>query len=57
MLAHDHDNFPSDVFTVMAAVGAKITVGKNGDSRTGKGEGRGGRRRMNVRERLGRELP
>ena len=27
MLTHDHDNFPSDVFTVMAGVGAKITIG------------------------------
>lgn len=26
MLTHDHDNFPSDVFTVMAAAGATITV-------------------------------
>lgn len=28
MLTHDHDNFPSDVFTMMAAAGAKVTVGK-----------------------------
>ena len=28
MLTHDHDNFPSDVFTMMAGVGAKVTIGK-----------------------------
>jgi xanthine dehydrogenase/oxidase len=28
MLTHDHDNFPSDVFTTMAGVGAKVTIGK-----------------------------
>ena len=27
MLTHDHDNFPSDVFTIMAAVGATLTLG------------------------------
>ncbi len=27
MLTHDHDNFPSDVFTTMAAAGATVTVG------------------------------
>lgn len=26
MLTHDHDNIPSDIFTMMAGVGAKITV-------------------------------
>ena len=26
MLTHDHDNFPSDVFTTMAGVGAKVTI-------------------------------
>lgn len=29
MLTHGHDNFPSDVFTMMAGVGAKVTIGKN----------------------------
>ena len=29
MLTHDHDNFPSDVFTMMAGVGAKVTIGKS----------------------------
>ena len=28
MLTHDHDNFPSDVFTMMARVGAKVTIGE-----------------------------
>ena len=28
MLTHDHDNFPSDVFTIMEAAGATVTVGK-----------------------------
>ena len=28
MLTHHYDNFPSDVFTVMAGVGAKVTIGK-----------------------------
>jgi len=28
MLTHDHENFPSDVFTVLAAAGAMLTVGK-----------------------------
>ena len=28
MLTHDHDNFPSDVFTMMAGVGAKVTIGE-----------------------------
>ena len=28
MLTHDHDNFPSDVFTMMAGVGAKVNIGK-----------------------------
>ena len=28
MLTHDNDNFPSDVFTVLAAVGASITIGQ-----------------------------
>ena len=27
MLTHHYDNFPSDVFTVMAGVGAKVTIG------------------------------
>ena len=27
MLTHDHDNFPSDVFTVMAGAGATLTLG------------------------------
>ena len=27
MLTHDHDDFPSDVFTVMTAAGATITIG------------------------------
>ena len=28
MLTHDHENFPSDIFTVLAAAGAMLTVGK-----------------------------
>jgi hypothetical protein len=28
MLTHDYDNFPSDVFTMMAGVGAKVTIGE-----------------------------
>ena len=28
MLTHDHDNFPSDVFTMIAGVGAKVTIGE-----------------------------
>ena len=28
MLTHDNDNFPSDVFTIMEAAGATVTVGK-----------------------------
>ena len=28
MLTHNHDNFPSDVFTTMAGVGAKVTIGE-----------------------------
>lgn len=28
MMTHAHDNFPSDVFTVMEAAGASVTVGK-----------------------------
>ena len=28
MLTHDNDNFPSDVFTVLAAVGASVTIGQ-----------------------------
>jgi len=28
MLTHDHQNFPSDVFTIMEAAGASVTVGK-----------------------------
>ena len=28
MLTHNNDNFPSDVFTMMAGVGAKVTIGK-----------------------------
>ena len=27
MLTHDHDNFPSDVFTVMAGAGATLALG------------------------------
>lgn len=27
MLTHDHDNFPSDVFTVMAGAEVTVTVG------------------------------
>lgn len=27
MLAHDHTNFPSDVFVVLAGVGAILTIG------------------------------
>ena len=27
MLTHDHNDFPSDVFTVMAAAGATLTIG------------------------------
>ena len=30
MLTHDNDNFPSDVFTIMAAVGATVTLGGRG---------------------------
>ena len=30
MLTHDNDNFPSDVFTMMAAVGATVTIGQSG---------------------------
>ena len=29
MLTHSHDNFPSDVFTTMAGVGVKVTIGKH----------------------------
>ena len=28
MLTHDHDNFPSDVFTMMEAAGATVTIGQ-----------------------------
>ena len=28
MLTHDNDNFPSDVYTIMEAVGATVTIGK-----------------------------
>ena len=28
MITHDNDNFPSDVFTMMAAVGATVTIGQ-----------------------------
>ena len=28
MLMHAHDNFPSDVFTVMEAAGASVTIGE-----------------------------
>lgn len=28
MLTHDQDNFPSDVFTIMEAAGATVSVGK-----------------------------
>ena len=28
MLTHDNDNFPSDVFTMMAGVGAKVKLGE-----------------------------
>ena len=27
MLTHDNDNFPSDVFTIMEAIGATVTIG------------------------------
>ena len=27
MLTHDNDNFPSDVYTIMEAVGATVTIG------------------------------
>ena len=27
MLTHNHDNFPSDVFTMLAGAGATITIG------------------------------
>ena len=27
MLTHDHNDFPSDVFTVLAAAGATLTIG------------------------------
>ena len=27
MMTHDNDNFPSDVFVVMAAVGATLSIG------------------------------
>ena len=27
MLTHDHDDFPSDVFTIMEAAGATVTIG------------------------------
>lgn len=30
MLTHDNDNFPSDVFTMMAAAGATLTIGPSG---------------------------
>ena len=29
MLTHDHDDFPSDVFVVMAAVGATLSIGQS----------------------------
>ena len=29
MLTHDNDNFPSDVFTMMAGVDAKVNIGKS----------------------------
>ena len=28
MLTHDNDDFPSDVFVVMAAVGATLSIGE-----------------------------
>ena len=28
MMTHDNENFPSDVFTIMEAVRAKVVVGK-----------------------------
>ena len=28
MLTHDHNDFPSDVFTVLAAAGATLTIGE-----------------------------
>ena len=28
MLTHDHDDFPSDVFVVMATVGATLSIGQ-----------------------------
>lgn len=31
MLTHDHDDFPSDVFVIMAAVGAMLSVGQWGN--------------------------
>ena len=30
MLTHDNDNFPSDMFTIMASVGATVTLGGRG---------------------------
>ena len=29
MLTHDHDNFPSDIFTIMEAAGATVTIGQS----------------------------
>lgn len=34
MLTHDHDDFPSDVFVIMAAVGATLSVGQSEDMST-----------------------
>ncbi len=31
MLTHDNDNFPSDVYTIMEAVGATVTIGNYTD--------------------------
>ena len=28
MMTHDNENFPSDIFTIMEAVRAKVVVGK-----------------------------
>lgn len=34
MLTHNHDDFPSDVFVIMAAVGATLSVGQSEDTST-----------------------
>jgi len=28
MMTHDHQNFPSDIFTIMEAVNAQVVIGK-----------------------------